>query len=295
MTTLPALYEGKNLDLIRRTVAKDCDGAELDQFIHICRAVNLDPLRRQIYAFVFNKDDPKKRQMVVVTSIGGYRAIAERTGNYRPDDQAQRITYDETLKGPANPLGIVSAEVTVYKYAHGTWFPAVGEAYWDEYVPLFNGAIDKYKTGWIKMPRIMIAKCAEAQALRKAWPDDFSGLSEESEIDRMTIDLTATEAADAAATETKLALIGGKDALTVDWGDGSPLTRIPAGKFADAVLAHVKRPDLTAMETRAFWHRNLPARGEFKAAHGSDYLELQREIEEITERKEQAEAKQDAA
>lgn len=33
--------EGRNLDLVRRTVAKDCDAAEFDQFIHICRAVRL--------------------------------------------------------------------------------------------------------------------------------------------------------------------------------------------------------------------------------------------------------------
>lgn len=79
-----ALTDDKQLALIRRTVAKDCDAAEFDLFIHVCRAVRLDPLRRQIYAFVFGKDNPKKRQMTIVTSIGGYRSIAERTGNYRP-------------------------------------------------------------------------------------------------------------------------------------------------------------------------------------------------------------------
>ena len=56
-----ALSDGKALDLIRKTVARDCDPPEFDQFIHICRAVRLDPLRRQIYAFVFSKDDASKR------------------------------------------------------------------------------------------------------------------------------------------------------------------------------------------------------------------------------------------
>ena len=46
---MPALFEGKQLDLIRRTVASDTTPAEFEQFIHICRAVNLDPLRRQIF------------------------------------------------------------------------------------------------------------------------------------------------------------------------------------------------------------------------------------------------------
>jgi hypothetical protein len=39
---VPALFEGKQLDLIRRTVASDTTPAEFEQFIHICRAVNHD-------------------------------------------------------------------------------------------------------------------------------------------------------------------------------------------------------------------------------------------------------------
>lgn len=289
-----ALYNDKQLALIRSTVAKDCNAAEFDQFIHICRAVRLDPLRRQIYAFVFNKDDAKKRQMTVVTSIGGYRSIAERTGNYRPDDKAPRYDMGEKDVN-TNPLGISRCEVTVYKHSHGEWHAVTGEAWWDEYVPVYDGKIDKYKTGWVKMPRIMIAKCAEANALRKAWPDDFAGLEEESEVDRRMIDITPSEAAEDAVTTARLELIGGKDALTIDWCNGSPLARIPEGKFCDVMLEHAKRPDVTAMELRAFWHRNLPARGEYKAKHGSDYLALQREIEAITDAKERNESRQDAA
>jgi phage recombination protein Bet len=286
----------KQLDLIRRTVARDCDPAEFDQFIHICKAVSLDPLRRQIYAFVFNKDNPKYRRMSVVTGIDGYRAIAERTKCYRPDETAPRITYDDAGKNPAsNPLGIVRAEVTVFKYAQGAWFPVTGEAYWDEYVPIKNGTIDERKENWRKMARVMISKCAEAQALRRAWPDDFSGLAVEEEIDRQMIDITPSEAADQAASEAKLNLIGGKNALTIDWLDGKPLARVPASKFPEAVLEFANRKDVSATELRVFWHRNLPARGEYKALHGSDYLALQKEIEALTERKENAEVNQDAA
>jgi phage recombination protein Bet len=328
--TLPALYSDKQLDLIRQTVAKDCNAAEFDQFVHICRAVNLDPLRRQIYAFVFKKDDANARQMTIVTSIGGYRAIADRTGNYRPG--RTEIVYDADLVDhKTNPLGISHAIATVFKYAHGEWHPVTETAYWDEYAPIVTtgeggfewvgtgqlypaghpkagrekmrkqpigetvAMLDPQKPTWRKMGRTMIEKCAEAKTLRRAWPDDFAGLEEESEIDRRMVDITPSEAADSAATDAKLALIGGKDAITLDWGNGSPLARIPLAKFADAVLEHANSRDLTAMELRAFWHRNLPARGEFKAKAGSDYLELQREIEAITERKEQSEATQDAA
>lgn len=324
MTAL-VTYEGKQLDLIRRTVAKDCDAAEFDQFIHICKAVRLDPLRRQIYAFVFSKDDPYRRQMTVVTAIGGYRAIAERTGNYRPDNRVPRITYDETLVGPANPLGIIKCEVSVFKFSHGDWHEVVAEAYWDDYAPIIQGGaegfewedtgevypnghakagkpkyrkkllgkvtatLDPNKGGWQK-GRIMLQKCAEAQALRKAWPDDFDGIEVEEEIDRRAVDITPSDAANEAVADAKLAMIGGKNALTVMWEHGAKLDRVPEGEFCDRVLRWSSDKDRTTTELAIWWKANEMARAEYKARHGAEYLEFQRAFEAIGNRLSQQEA-----
>jgi RecT family len=73
---LPSLYNPPDLALIRRTVASDND--EFALFIHWARSLHLDPLRRQVHAFVFHKQDPKKRRLSLVTSIEGFRAIAAR-------------------------------------------------------------------------------------------------------------------------------------------------------------------------------------------------------------------------
>lgn len=261
-----------DIALIRRTVAKDCDPAEFDQFIHICKAVGLDPLRRQIYAFVFGKKSKKAddRRLTVVTAIDGYRAISERSKSYRPDENEPEIEYDETLKGLDNPLGIVKAKVTLWKHAHGDWHKVAGFAHWDEFVPLVwrsedldrfddgvwedsgkpkyryvpkAGAkqiVDPSKTGWVKSPRNQIAKCAEAQAHRKGWPNDFAGTFVQEEVDRMhTIDLTASEIAETFEKKERLERIGGP-ALIVDWMDGNELQRVPYGKFYDAALAFLR-------------------------------------------------------
>lgn len=275
------IAEGKQLDLIRRTVAKDCDPAEFDQFIHICKAVRLDPLRRQIYAFVFSKNNPQYRRMSIVTGIDGYRAIAERTRNYRPDDKAPRIEYSDAAKDPRkNPLGIVRAEVTVYKHAHGDWFPVVAEAYWEEYAPIKkDGELDDKKDNWRKMARVMIAKCAEAQALRKAWPDDFSGLDVEEETDRYAaLDLTATEMADEAASAKRFEMIGGANAITIDWCDGEPLRREPVGTFGDKVLAFIRDHE---DRTTLFRERNAESLKEYWAKDKNGALELKRAFEAI--------------
>lgn len=311
-----AMAEDKRLALARRTVAKDCDTAEFDLFIHICNSVKLDPLRRQIYAFVFGKDDPAKRKMTVVTAIDGYRAIAERTQNYRPDDRAPRIEYSDDAKCErSNPLGIVRAEVTVYKHAHGAWFPVVGEAYWSEYAPITSAGdegfewvdtgekyppghakagkakyrkkqlgevsetLDPAKPNWRKMPRVMIAKCAEAQALRRAWPDDFSGLEVAEETDRrMSIELTASEMADAAESADRFARIGGPNAITVDWCDGEPLQRVPVGQFGDRVLEFIRD---TPSKAAFFQQRNADALKEYWAKDKNGALDLKAAFEAV--------------
>jgi phage recombination protein Bet len=241
--SFPTKFTGSQISLIRRTVAKDCTDAELDWFLEICRALRLNPLQRQIYAFVFSKDDPNKRQLTPVVAIQGLRSIAERTGTYRPDNRKPRYHYDETLKGPTNPKGIISCEVSVFKWAHGEWHETVAEAFWDEFVPLDRSGekIAFGKDGWRKIPRLMIAKVTEAQALRKAWPDDFANVYEEAEMDRGEIaDLTASEMADKADQEERLAKIGGADAIMVDWLDGNALDRVPVGQFADRLHAWLR-------------------------------------------------------
>lgn len=283
MSVPPLVDNAKALDLIRRTVAKDCDPAEFDQFIHICRAVRLDPLRRQIYAFVFGKNDPRYRRMSVVTGIDGYRAIAERTGNYRPDTSPPRIEYDPALKDQAkNPLGIVRSEVTVYKHAHGEWFPVTADAYWEEYAPIKEGALDTKKDNWRKMGRVMIAKCAEAQAIRRSWPDDFSGLEVEEETDRRaSLELSASELADEGAQKHRFELIGGVNALTVDWCDGSALVREPVGAFGDKVLSFIKENRDAPMTVRVFHNRNTAALQEYWARDKSGALELKKAFEAV--------------
>ena len=72
-------YTPEQLALIKRTVAKDTTNDEFNMFTEICKRNGLDPFKRQIYALVFSKDDPSKRQVAFITGIDGYRAIANRT------------------------------------------------------------------------------------------------------------------------------------------------------------------------------------------------------------------------
>lgn len=142
----------KMVGLVKRTAAKDCNQDEFDEFIAVCRELDLSPLRKQIYAFVFNKDDDKKRNMVLVIGIDGMRSISARGGLYRPDNKAPRWTINDALKNPlSNPLGIERCEVSIFtghklKDASGAerieWNEVVGLAYWEEFAPIVKGGND---------------------------------------------------------------------------------------------------------------------------------------------------------
>ncbi len=230
-------YEPKQLDLIQRTVAKDCNKAEFDTFIEICRANNLNPINREIYAFVFNKDKSDKRQLTPVVGIDGLRKIGERTGNYRPDSEPPRFEYDSDFKDvDANPVGIISCTVTVYKHSHGDWFPCPSTVYWDEFVPLFKGKIPHGKALWKEKPRLMIAKVAEAQALRKAFPDNFGNLYASEEMDKSIIDITPSEAAKQGAIEARQEAIGASGKHVFFQPLAGPSERIEVGKYYDRVM-----------------------------------------------------------
>jgi phage recombination protein Bet len=253
-------WSDKQIALIKKTVAKDCDRnsrgedlhlGEFDWAMEICRQLQLDPLRRQIYFFCFHKDDASKRQMVPVIGIGGYRTIAARAGDYRPGKA--EIVFDERLKDKdCNPLGISHATVTVFKYVHGEWHEFTDTAHWDEFAPLKERwednkptgkfYLDPKKEGWRKMPRLMIEKCAEAKALRRGWPENLASTYAEEEIDKhQVIDLTPTEMAERADQARRFELVGGPNSITVQWEEGAPLARVSAGQFGDETLKFISR------------------------------------------------------
>lgn len=133
----------KTVALVKRTAAKDCNEDEFNQFVAVCRDLGLSPLRKQIYAFVFNKTDPEKRQMTLVVGIDGGRSVAARSGNYRPDDKPPHWEISEAAKDElTNPLGIVSCTVGVYhRPTRADPFERItATVFWDEFAPIVNTA-----------------------------------------------------------------------------------------------------------------------------------------------------------
>lgn len=153
----------EKLSLLKNTYAKDLNNSEFALFVTHAKSVGLDPLKRQIYAV------KRGGQLTMQTGIDGLRSIAARSGVHAGTDEIE-FTYGENGK-------LKGAKCVVWKIVQGHRVPFVGKAEWSEFYPG-----DKMGHMWRKLPTIMLGKCAEAQALRKAFPEDMSDLYVEEEM-----------------------------------------------------------------------------------------------------------------
>jgi len=156
----------EKVELLKQTVARGVSDLELQLFLHACKRTGLDPFMRQIHAVKRWSAREQREVMVIQTGIDGYRLIADRTGCYAGCSDAEYELNEEGYPG--------LARVTVTKIVNGLPRNFTASARWKEYCQL--GKDGKPTPMWQRMPFFMLGKCAEALALRKAFPAELSGV-----------------------------------------------------------------------------------------------------------------------
>lgn len=238
-------FDAKQVAALHQLGMKDAQPADLAVFFHQCQRTGLDPFARQIYMIErWTKDGPKQ---TIQTGIDGFRLIARRATDRNRGTLSISQPYFAGRDGVWRDFWPfdeppVAAKVMVKR--DGGEFPAV--AMFREYAGTTkSGQLTRM---WAEKPAVMIGKCAEALALRKAFPLDLSGLYTADEIPHDTEPVGASEAVATYRAET----------------DGRPVMT------DEEVLACT---DVDAL--RAAWQTATPEQRDLITARASELTETQ--------------------
>lgn len=179
---LPEKWFRSQIDTLKDLIAKDCTDQELSLFAKVCKMRGLNPFSRQIYAVQVGD------KMTIQVGIDGLRLIAQRSGEYEGQTAPQwcgedGVWVDVWLKDEAP----AAARVGVYR--KGFREPVWGIATYSSYCSTFyhkKSGENRPTATWKRMPEVMLAKCAEALALRKAFPQETEGLYTPEEMEQAT-------------------------------------------------------------------------------------------------------------
>ena len=166
-------YDREQIELLKRTVAKGTTDDQFALFMTIAQRRKLDPFAKQIWCVL------RKGEMSVQTAIDGFRLIAQRTGEYDGQGKPLWCGEDGVWKDVwLSDTPPAAAQVLVYR--KGVSHPSPGIAHLKSYAAYDDKA--RLQSKWAQMPEHMLAKCAEALALRKGFPEELSGLYTDDEM-----------------------------------------------------------------------------------------------------------------
>lgn len=214
-----ALSDSELIAVLRSSIYPGATDASIKMIISYCSAAGLDPMLKPVHIVPMNVKKPGSRDTewrdVVMPGIGLYRIQATRTGQY--------LGKTEPEFGPDITRKLGGKEVTFPQWCRVTVRKSVGHAVaefaakelWVENYATAGKDTEAPNAMWGKRPYGQLAKVAEAQALRQAFPELLGGTNTADEMEGKSLDegremVDITPAAKPSAAKAALDNFAGK-------------------------------------------------------------------------------------
>lgn len=169
-----AMSEKELMDVLRSSLYVGAQDASIKMVLGYCTAAGLDVMQKPVHLVPMWDSKSGSMRDVVMPGIGLYRTQAARSGEYAGVTEPEYGADVEDNIGGVKITYPAWCKVTVKRLlANGMIAEFSATERWKENYAI-KGGKDKSiapNTMWIKRPYGQIAKCAEAQALRKAFPE----------------------------------------------------------------------------------------------------------------------------
>jgi phage recombination protein Bet len=188
-----AMSEEELIGVLTNSLYPGAASGSIKLVIGYCKAAGLDPMQKPVHIVPMWDNKAKQMRDVVMPGIGLYRTQAARSGEYAGvtepefgDDITEsvggvQITYPKWCK------------VTVRRLLpNGTVVDFTAKELWKENYATKGKDSVAPNAMWLRRPYAQLAKCAEAQALRKAFPE-FGAQPTADEMEGRELDMGAAE------------------------------------------------------------------------------------------------------
>lgn len=195
VTTITKQTEQDLITVLQSSLYPGATIGSVQMVLNYCAAAGLDPMQKPVHIVPIWDSKAKQMRDVVMPGIGLYRTQAARSGNYAGVSDAEygpdvteklggvEITYPTWCKVSVKRL-LPNGQVAEFSATER----------WKENYAVKGGADKSIAPNamWQKRPYAQLAKCAEAQALRKAFPE-FGSAATADEMEGKEIDMGAAE------------------------------------------------------------------------------------------------------